>query len=226
MRWRDNIRRFAAVLAAGLAVAGFAAPASAHPHVLITSRSQIVVDGGQIRAVRHSWTFDEAFSAFAIQGLDDNGDGKLSTEELKPLAQINVESLEEYDFFTFLTVGAAAQDTRQFGDPVDYWLDWDGRQLTLNFTLPLTSPLKAGQGPVRLDVYDPEYFIAFTLDSARPAELAGNAVGCTLRVERPKELDDATRAKLAEIPAEMRELPEALYSATSDLANAIFIDCK
>jgi len=200
--------------------------ASGHPHVLVTSRSEIVLDGRRVAAVRHVWTFDEAFSAFAIQGLDSDGDGKLTAEELKPLAQVNVESLQEYGFFTFLTVAGAEVDKVPFGDPADYWLDWDGRQLTLHFTLPLVSDVDAGAGPIRFDVYDPEYFVAFSMDQEKPAALAGGAETCQLSVMRAKELGAEAQARLAQIPAEIRDLPENLYAMTSGLANAILVHCR
>lgn len=206
-------------------VAGVAA-ALAHPHVLVTSRSEIVLADRQVTAVRHIWTFDETFSAFAIQGLDSDGDGKLTAEELKPLAQINVESLEEYGFFTFLTVAGSEVEDRVFADPADYWLDWDGRQLTLHFTPPLIRPVDAASGPLRLDVYDPEYFVAFTLDKEKPAVLAGAAAGCSLDVAKPEPLDAASAARLAQIPAETRNLPDNLFVMTSDRANTITVACR
>ena len=48
------------------------------------------------------WTFDEFYTAMALQGLDTDGDGKYSAEELKPLAEVNVNSLKEFDYFTYL----------------------------------------------------------------------------------------------------------------------------
>ena len=93
---------------------------------------------GGIAAIRHHWRFDEAFSAFALQGLDTDGDGAYSPEELRPLAQENVESLAEYDFFTFVSVG----DYRAgFAAPKEYSLDLDEGRLTLHYTLPLAQPL-------------------------------------------------------------------------------------
>jgi ABC-type uncharacterized transport system substrate-binding protein len=38
----------------------------------------------------------------AVQGLDTNGDGVCSKEELKPLAEVNVTSLKDFDYFTFV----------------------------------------------------------------------------------------------------------------------------
>ena len=98
--------------------------AFAHPHVWTSVQTEIIMDGVEIKAVRHHWKFDEAFSAFASQGLDDNGDGMLSREELQPLAQVNVESLSEYYYFSDLyEQGAPESDEVIFGDPRDYYPD-------------------------------------------------------------------------------------------------------
>ncbi len=77
--------------------------AAAHPHVWATVRSEIVFGPDhRITGIRHHWTFDEFYTAMAVQGLDANGDGVFSKEELQPLAQVNVESLKEFDYFTFV----------------------------------------------------------------------------------------------------------------------------
>ena len=105
MIWLDRQTICAAAFGALLLVAA-ALPAAAHPHVFVDAKAEIVFDkAGRMTAVRHIWQFDEAFTAFAIQGLDANNDGKLSDAELQPLAKVNVDSLKEYDFFTYLTVG-------------------------------------------------------------------------------------------------------------------------
>src|SRR6201999_2652179 len=104
-----------------------ALPAAAHPHVFVTVKSTIVYENGVPKAVKHAWRFDDMFSAFAVQGLDIDTDGKLSRSELQALAEVNVSSLKEFDFFTF---GKAGKGDLAFGKPVDYWLDHDGTALT------------------------------------------------------------------------------------------------
>jgi len=48
-------------LATGL---GLASPASAHPHVFVTARAEILyAPDGTVRALKHIWSFDEASSA-------------------------------------------------------------------------------------------------------------------------------------------------------------------
>jgi ABC-type uncharacterized transport system substrate-binding protein len=120
------------LLAAAAFLAAGAFPALAHPHVLITGKSELVFGKeGAISAVRYAWTFDEFFSEFATQGLDKNKDGVLSRDELAELAKINVESLKEFEYFT---VGKSGPGKLEFGDPVDYWLEFKDKLLTLYFT--------------------------------------------------------------------------------------------
>ncbi len=209
-----------AFLAAVLA----AVPAAAHPHVFVEARSEVVFDGAQrIAAVRQVWRFDEAFTAFAVQGLDENGDGTLSREELQPLARINVESLKEYDYFTFL---GRDRDSFAFTDPQEYWLDFYDGRLTLFFTLPLKEPVVADAGEVTLDVYDPEYFVAFEMTRDQPFVLVDAPGACTLAFTPPKQLDPDTAAMLAEVPATERELPQQFQAFTEDLSNTATISCK
>ena len=86
------------------------------------------------------WTFDEFYTAMAVQGLDTDGDGVYSKEELEPLAKVNVESLKEFDYFTFVHL---SDDDKPLPlkEPVDYSIDYDKTLLTLHFTLPLEKPL-------------------------------------------------------------------------------------
>jgi ABC-type uncharacterized transport system substrate-binding protein len=61
--------------------------ASAHPHVWVTVKSELVyAPDGSVSGVRHAWTFDDMFSVFALQGLESKTKGEYTREELAPLA--------------------------------------------------------------------------------------------------------------------------------------------
>lgn len=199
------------------------APALAHPHVFVEARSEIVFnDRREIAAVRHVWRFDAAFTAFAVQGLDENGDGKLSHEELQPLAKVNVESLAEYDFFTFLDVGEAEA---AFAEPQEYWLDFSDGRLTLFYTLPLATPIAAAGKTSELAVFDPTYFVAFEMTREQPFVLADAPADCTLETVRADAPDDETAAKLAQIPQDVREIPQEFMAVTETLSNNALVTC-
>lgn len=198
--------------------------ADAHPHVLIDARTQVLFNPqGQIIGVSNVWDFDDAFSAYAIQGYDSKGDGNPTRQELQPFAEINLKSLAEYNYFTRLKVAGAAV---AFASPKDYYDVFANEKLTLHFTLPLAKPLDVRGKAVEVDVYDPAYFAAITFANDKPVTLAGAAGGCASVVHRPEALDPATARKLAVIPADQRTLPPELFAITDKLVNGIRIDCK
>jgi ABC-type uncharacterized transport system substrate-binding protein len=212
------------LLLCGLALAGTATavPALAHPHVLVDAKSEILFDAeGRMSAVRHAWQFDEAFSSYAMQGLDTNNDGEMSEEELRPLAKVNVESLQEFDFFTYLAVDD--KDVK-FAPPTEYWLELRGSQLTLFYSLPLKEPVKVGT-KTTLEVYDPEYFVAFTFVKDDPVAVIDAPAGCAAVYHPPAGVDDQTMAMLNALPQEQKELPPELADAADDLANVVTVAC-
>jgi len=161
--------------------------ATAHPHVWVTMTEELLyAPDGSITGVRHAWTFDDMFSAFATQGIEQKMQGTWTREELAPLAKVNVESLKEYAYFTYAKVdGKRRKDA--FIEPVDYFLDYDPKEavLTLHFTLPLKTPIKAKA--VDIEVYDPEFFIDFGFAEKDQVRLVGAPAQCAATVEKPHD---------------------------------------
>ena len=189
------------VLTAALAVAAcfsVAPKAQAHPHVWAAVRTEIVFnEKHQITGVRHAWTFDEFYSAMAVQGLDTNGDGVFSKEELQPLAEVNVKSLKDFDYFTFVHIGDA--DNLPLKPPEDYSLDYDKSLITLHFTLPLETPLDPHGQVVTVDVYDPSFFVAFGFATESPVKLSGTPdKGCTAKIKKPDPESEEDAKALSE----------------------------
>src|SRR5690242_9651490 len=168
----------------GAVLALFATTAAlAHPHVWVTMKSELLYAAdGTVTGVRHAWTFDDMFSTFATQGLESKEKGKFTREELAPLAQINVESLKEFDYFT---LARANGRKTEFKPPEDYWLEFNDGLLTLHFTLPLKAPVKAQA--VDFEVFDPTWFVDFSFAEKEPVTLVGAPSACTLAVLRPGE---------------------------------------
>lgn len=210
------------ILTALVLLAFAAGPAHPHPHVWVDAASELVFDDqGAIVAIRHHWRFDEAFSAYALQGLDTDRDGKYSAAELEPLAKENVESLSEYDFFTFLSAGDVEA---RFAAPRDYFLELYGDRLLLHFTLRLAVPFKSTSTMV-LEVYDPEYFVAFSLPNEEAVRLVDAPEACKLAVYPAREPDAEAAAALATVGADQRELPPEMKSLAAGLENSAEIDC-
>lgn len=186
-----------------------ASAAAAHPHVVVSVKAVVVADSaGKITAVRHAWTFDEAFSTYSTQGLDKNKDGKLDREELADLAKVNVESLSEYGYFTEIRSG---KDKTGFGAVKDYYLAHDGKALTLHYTLPV-SERAAALREARMSVEDPSYFVAFSLAPDTPISVEGSP--CKARVKGPKVETTDRLSKLSEADFASGKIGSADWSTT------------
>ncbi len=197
--------------------------AFAHPHVFVEARSEMVFDEkGMLISVHQVWRFDAAFTAFAVQGLDSDGDGVLTHEELQPLAKINVESLKEFDYFTFVTVG---KDERPFADPTQYWLDFSDGRLTLFFDLPLKEAVKVGGGETVLEVFDPDYFVDFAMTKEDPFVLGDAPAGCELKTQLAGPLDSSLAAQLSQLPSTVRDLPPQFQTEASTWSNEAILTC-
>jgi ABC-type uncharacterized transport system substrate-binding protein len=178
----------------------------------------IYAPDGTVTGVRHAWSFDDMFSTFATQGLEAKEKGKFTREELAPLAKVNVESLKEYDYFTYATADGVKVPMT---DPLpDFWLDYQDQVLTLNFTIPLKKPVKAKL--FKVDIYDPTIFVDFSFGKQSPVQLVGAPSGCKLDVALPREMTFAEGKALAQIPADQQNTTMAFGA---QFANKILVNC-
>src|SRR5215216_3205321 len=112
--------------------------ASAHPHILITLRGEILYDGsGKVAAIRQSWAYDPAYSAFITRDLHLDGEPETAQKELATLARDQITSFAEYDYFSAVKANGAKV---KFGEPRDYGFTRKNGALTLSMTLPLADP--------------------------------------------------------------------------------------
>jgi len=168
--------------------------ARAHPHVVVAVSSDVIFEDGKVAAIRHHWTFDDMYSAFVTANLGKDGKDP-TTAELQPVAQTNVDSLQEFDFFTYPKMNGKKA---AFGAPKDYSMTFDGKEktATLHFTVPLA---EVAQSKLFVfQIYDPSYFVAFAFDKGEPVKLVGAPQGCSLSVSKPKALDTDESKKLNE----------------------------
>ncbi len=188
--------RMLAVLAllAGMSVLA-TKPAQAHPHVWVTANAEIIYDESRrVVGLRHVWTFDEFYSAWAVQGLEEDY-GEVGPAQLRELAEINATSLVEFGYFTQARIDG---DDRAFAPPVDYDMVYEGGQLTLSFTLPLSEPARPRTAFV-MEIYDPTLFVSFTIDEGDDAiRLVGGPQGCAKTITRPASSEIEETASLSE----------------------------
>ena len=216
------IRRLIAMIAV---LAGFVTAvntASAHPHVWVTIQSELLYrSDGAVTDVRHTWTFDDMFSAFATSGLQKIN-GTFTHEALQPLAKVNIDTLKEYGYFTHAKVNGR-QQKGAFGAPIEYWAEYDPKEsvLTLHFTLPFKKPIKAKS--LEIDVYDPEFFIDFGFAKSKPVALVGAPAQCKLATDKPP--DSNFPSLFFKLDPSMTT-SEANIGMGASFANRIWVDCR
>ena len=135
---------------------------------------------------------------------------------MAPLAQTNVELLKEYGFFTFAKADGKKQ---KFQEPVDYYLEYKDTALTLHFTLPVRTPVKAKQ--LVLEVFDPAFFIDFKFADKDPVQLVGAPANCKMAFQRPN--DGSASAQKLDEQTFMNGGDNSNYGAM--FANKITVDC-
>ena len=209
---------FTTILASLVALIAALGAAQAHPHVWVTMTSELVyAPDGSVTGVRHAWAFDDMFSAFATQGIETKQKGVFTREDLAPLAQVNVDSLKDFDYFTY---AKANGKKAEFNGPTDYWLDYQNEVLILHFTLPFKAPVKAQR--LDVEVYDPTYFVDFTMAEKEPIKLVNAPGECKLTVVRPA---DTTVSSNAPINEQFFNSLDAASNFGAQFANKILVAC-
>ena len=200
-------------IAAGLVLQ--AGTALAHPHVWVKVATEIVYDpDGSIKGIRHAWTFDDMFSTYALQGLHTKTTGVYTREELAALAQTNIKSLKDADYFTFPEADGKEQ---KLAEPMDYYFEDKDEALVLHFTLPFEAPLKTTR--LTLEIFDPDYFIAFSLQEEAPIRLVGAPIACAMTIHSPTD-DESTEKLRGENTS-----GDASNSFGAAFADKIRVDC-
>ena len=172
------------------------ASASAHPHVWVTAHTTVLFDHGMIAGLEQAWSFDELYTAMAIEGLDTNNDGAYDRQELADLAQTNIDGMQDVGYFMVAKLG---EMNLKFRPPIDYWCEYKDGVLTLIFTLPLEQLNAAKADTFSFAIYDPSFFLAFSSAKADPIRLeTGAPPACK-----------ATTALPEKVAAEIQRLGEA-----------------
>lgn len=218
------MRRILAALAGALVLAlASVVPAFAHPHIFIDARATVVFDNaGDVVAIRHHWTFDEAFSAWAIQGLDTNNDGITSPAELQPLAAENLKGLAAYDYYT--ATGEPDRPNLGFHALPAPHLAYADDRLTLDFGLALDEPHRIADR-LELSIDDPEYYVAITFAGAAAVHLENAPAGCSATLNPPKDLPPALADRLYALGADVVKLPPDLAAAMRGMQGSIDVRC-
>jgi ABC-type nickel/cobalt efflux system permease component RcnA/ABC-type uncharacterized transport system substrate-binding protein len=194
----------------------------AHPHIFIDAKVTVVFDdAGDVIGLKSDWTFDQAFSAWVIQGLDTNGDRETSPDELQPLADDNMNGLTEFGFYTFAGSG---DDLMAFTPVGDQRMTYTGERVTLSYSLKATAPRPVG-AQFELGIYDPEYYVSISFADATDVTLENAPAACGVTLEPPKEMSDELQTRLYSLGPDVTELPPDLAAAMRGTQGLIVVTC-
>ena len=218
-------RRYAYLVMAAMTVCVSSTLVSAHPHVWIEMQSDVVfTEDGLIKGVDLEWTFDDAYTQMALDGLDLDGDGLYSQDELAPLTKENISSLKDYEYFTVMRANG---EQRKIGEVTDFGQIWSNNKLTLHLQVPLEKPIDPKKEEFVLKVYDPEFFIAIDYVAVDPVDVVGKMPESCKLVVKPVPTDadlDQTRTMLSEKGKDWK--PEVSEDFGALFAQAVSIACK
>ncbi len=179
-------------------------------------------DQGELAAIRHSWTFDEAFSVWQVQGLDTDGDGTITPEEMQELADETIEGLAAYDFYTS---AGEANTSLPFASMGDARFVFENNRSTLTYTIAPRQPYRIGDR-LEIAVADPEYYVAIGFDSPADVTLENAPAGCAFHMQPGRDLSPDLQARLFELPPDVTKLPPDLEFALRGAQGAIVVDCS
>jgi ABC-type uncharacterized transport system substrate-binding protein len=217
-------RRNLYIVMAAMMATCVATPARAHPHVWIEMQSDVVfTDDGLIKGVNLEWTFDDAYTQMALDGLDADGDGLFSQTELSPLTKENIASLKDYGFFIVMRANSEQQ---KIGEVTDFGQIWSNNKLTLHLQVPLEKPVDPKTQEFTFKVYDPEFFIAIDYAGDDPVDVVGKMPASCKLVVKPVPTDaelDQTRTMLSTKGTDWQ--PENPEDFGAMFAQAVSIAC-
>jgi len=169
-----------------------ASPAAhAHPHEFVTLAMEAIFNGkGEITGMRYNWEFDELFTAFAVEGQDNNKNGKAEAKELLALGNEILGNIHEINYFTKFDARYPAPALKPAA-LVDAKLA--KRQFSMTFSVAFKEPYSLKSGAFSYAIYDDEFYIAMMhADAEKALKLSNAPKGCKWNLREPDPDEDVT----------------------------------
>ncbi|TQY12216.1 DUF1007 family protein [Rhizobium sp. rho-1.1] len=175
------------------------AQAFAHPHIFIDARFEAVASAdGTLTELRNVWKFDDVFSSSVLLDFDKNENNTLDKSELLAVGKTVRNSLEQYKYYTNVTVNGKAVPMAK---PESIQADYKDGALILTFSLKPVTKTKL-VGTAIFGIYDQTLYTA--VDFANDNDMATSGAGfshCSRKVVRPNpdEIIAQNQATLASL---------------------------
>lgn len=156
--------------------------AHAHPHVFADARLEVVAgNDGHVAELHNVWRFDEVFSSSVLMDFDKNTNLVLDPPELEEIGKTVLASLQEFNYYTSLTV-----DGKMIGvaKPDVINVDYKDGQILMFFAVKPAAPMPL-KGKLTFGVYDPTLYASIDFPTDEDLVLMGDFKACTHAVVRP-----------------------------------------
>lgn len=157
-----------------------AAPLVAHPHVFVNTSLRLFVDAaGNATGVEVAWEYDAFYSLLVLEDLklDNDGDGRLSENELQRLTGFDLNWAPEFEGDVYVTSGEAAVT---LGAPEVRPASVEDGVITTRHYRALSAPADA----LEIRAYDPTFYTAYAL--AGTPEADGGCEASVLKADLDK----------------------------------------
>ena len=158
------------------------APAQAHPHEFVTMDVTAKFDfNGRVSGLTYNWTFDEFFTAYAVDGQDKNRNGQAEPEELAALLDEILGNIQVINYFTVFDKSMTVPKLAK-AQPLDSRIS--DRRLQLSFYAPFQAPVSLEKSPLRFSIYDDEFYIAMNFEPKNHGKIVPASIdNCSANVD-------------------------------------------
>ncbi len=177
-------------------------PAQAHPHVWTDMTIEILFnDDGMVTGLRQTWLFDDYYTAYAVEGMDLDGDGNPDPEKLNEIMQVNLEHLKEYGYFTEARENEKILKLQPLTGKSTRML---GKRLEMTFTSLFENPVSPKGKNFSYAIFDPTYYVEMLhAETENPVILSSAPAGCSYKINPPNP-DPSAVAQAAMLDASVR----------------------
>jgi len=113
-----------------------------------------------VQGFKMRWTFDAMLSSVLVEDFDTDKNSAFDAAEQAALTAELLKNMQDYGYFTHVQADASFVDLAGVADPGAGLGDG---VVTMHFTVNLARPVDALRQRLTVGVYDPEFFIAFTM---------------------------------------------------------------
>lgn len=188
-----------------------------HPHIFVDSALRIEIDAEQrVTGIELSWAYDAFFTLliFEDMGLDPDGDGQLTEDELAQIQGFETNNWpEDFEGDLYLVSGGEPVALGR-PEPRETRVE-EGRIVSAHFR---PVPEVAAQG-LEIGQYDPTFYVSYEI--SRGVEIAAP---CRAEIEPPDR--DAADAYVQE---ELQRVPEDMFEQLevgAHYADRILLTCE